>query len=143
MSARDLERAYRRARYRLELADGPLELTIGEHSTELSRLLEHHGARAAAFVTACNPGSLGVDAATNQAAQAALLSAAARLGHPTLPGAATDPEGAWPDEEGVLVLGIDAAAATMLARRFGQNALVWMNVAGIPELVWVDRPPPH
>ena len=141
MTARDLERAYRRARYRLMLADGPFELSVGTYSKALSELLEHHGVRTAALVTACNPGSRQVDAVANQAAQAALLSAAARLGHATLPGVAVDPDGDWPDEESVLVLGIDAAAATVLARRFGQNALVWINSTGVPELVWVDRPP--
>ena len=140
MTAADLERAYRRALYRLELPDGPLDLSIGTHSEQVAALLKDRGVRTAAYLTACNPGSREVDPATNQAAQAALLEAAARLGHTTLPGIAIDPDGTWPDEESVLVLGIDAAAATVLARRFGQHALVWINTSGTPELVWVDRP---
>ena len=141
MTAADLERVYRRACYRLELPHDPLDFSIGAHNDALCDLLEDQGVRTAAFLTACNPGSRQRDTATNQAAQAALLEAAARLGHPTLPGVAIDPEGVWPDEESALVLGIDAAGATLLARRFGQRALVWINTGGIPELVWVDRPP--
>jgi hypothetical protein len=136
----DLDRAYRRALYRLELPDGPLDLNIGSYSAALCTLLETSGVRTAAFLTACNPGSRALDTAANHAAQAALLDAAAQLGHTSLPGVAIDPEGIWPDEESVLILGIDAAAATVLARRFGQNALVWINASGTPELVWVDRP---
>lgn len=142
MTTEDLERAYRRAVYRLELPDGPLELRIDTYCEPLRALLDASGVRTAAFLTACNPGSDATDPASNQAAQAALLEAAARLGHTTLPGAAVDPDGQWPDEESALVLGIDAAAATMLARRFGQNALVWINASATPELVWVERQAP-
>lgn len=142
MSDDDLDRVYRRAVYRLELGSGPLHIGIGVYSEPLALLLQAQGVRTAAFLTACNPGSREIDPADNQAAQAALLEAAARLGHSTLPGVAVDPDGAWPDEESVLILGIDAATATMLARRFGQNALVWINASATPELVWVDRPAP-
>jgi hypothetical protein len=141
MSTREeLERAYRRTVYRIGLQDRTLDLTIDQHSDAAVQLLESSGVRSAAFLTACNPGSRRLDAATNQAAQAALLDAATRLGHATLPGVALDPDDEWPDEESVLVLGIDAAAATVLARRFGQYALLWLNASGTPELVWIDQP---
>lgn len=140
MSRAELDRAYRRAIYRLEVPDGLVDLRIDTYSEPMRVLLDTHGVRTAAFLTACNPGSEREDPAANQAAQAALLDAASRLGHTTLPGVAVDPDGQWPDEESVLVIGIDAAEATMLARRFGQNALVWINAGATPELVWVDRP---
>lgn len=132
-----LDRAYRRAIYRVQLADRPLDLRIGEPSAELARLLGSYRAHGAAFLTACNPGSQPADPLANQAAQAALLDAAARLRCPTLPGLAIDPDGRWPDEESVLVLGLDAATATSLAHRFGQNALVWIGADAEPELIWV------
>lgn len=139
---RELDRAYRQAVYRLELPHGPLDLRIGEPSPHLRALLQSAGVSTAAFLTACNPASLPQDQAANQAAQASLLEAAARLGHTTLPGVALDPNGAWPAEESVLVLGISTTAAVTLARRFGQNALVWVDSEGTPELVWAtDRPP--
>lgn len=138
MTTPELHRAYRRARYRLALPQGPLDFTIGTCSSGLRTLLDAAGVGTAAFLTACNPGSRPLDPATNRAAQAALLEDAARLGHATLPGVAVDPHGVWPDEESVLVLGIDAADATALAWRFGQNALVWINAGGLPELVWVN-----
>lgn len=133
-----LERAYRRARYRVELDDGPLELRVSEPNAELAALLASRGVRGAAFLTACNPGSRRLDEAANRAAQAALLEALTARGHPTLPAVAVDPDGRWPDEESVLVLGIEAAAAAALARRFGQNAMLWIDARGVPELVWVD-----
>jgi hypothetical protein len=136
----DLERAYRRAVYCIEHADAALELAVDRPSGALARLLAAHGVASAAFLTACNPGSLPTDPAVNRAAQAALVEAAAQLGHPTLPGVAVDPHGDWPDEDSVLVLGIDAAAAIRLARRFGQNALVWIEADATPRLVWVNGP---
>ncbi|HEX7035647.1 MAG TPA: DUF3293 domain-containing protein [Pseudomonadales bacterium] len=134
----DLDRAYRRAVYRLELPAGPIDLAIGRPSAPLARLLREHRARSAAFLTAWNPGSVLTDPEVNRAAQTALVESAARLGHPTLPGVAVDPDGTWPDEESVLVLGIDLAAARDLAGRFGQNALVWIGADAIPTLVWVN-----
>lgn len=134
----DLERAYRRAVYRLELPAGPLDLVIDRASAPLARVLREHRARSAAFLTAWNPGSVLTAPAVNRAAQTALVEAAHRLGHPTLPGVAVDPDGAWPDEESVLVLGIDLDAARRLARRFGQNALVWIGADATPTLVWVN-----
>lgn len=135
----DLDRAYRRARYRVELPSGTIEMRLDEHDPGLAELLQNANAERAAFLTACNPGSLRQPPAGNQAAQAALLDELARRGIATVPGVAVDPDGAWPDEESVLALGIDLSAATTLARRFGQNALVWIDAAAVPALVWVSE----
>lgn len=134
----DLERAYRRAVYRLELPAGRLDLTIDQPNAALARLLHEQRVSSAAFLTAWNPASVLTDPAANRAAQAALVAAVAELGHSMLPGVAVDPDGAWPDEDSVLVLGIDRDAARHLAQRFGQNALVWIGADAIPTLVWVD-----
>ncbi|KGM33054.1 hypothetical protein P409_17950 [Inquilinus limosus MP06] len=34
-------------------------------------------------------------------------------------------DGAWPPEQGLLVLGLPVAEFTVLAEEFGQNAIVW------------------
>ena len=139
-SARKLDRAYRRAIYRVELQTGSLDFAVSVASEGLCRLLRSHGAETAAFLTACNPGSRPRAAAANETAHAALLAALSPLGHTVLPGVALDPDGIWPAEPSLLVLGIGRADATATARLFRQNALVWMDAGGTPELVWAVPP---
>ena len=47
----------------------------------------------------------------------------------------------WPDEESCFVPGISVAEAQVLARRYGQNAIVCGGADGVPELVWTGPPP--
>ncbi|MFW6093012.1 MAG: DUF3293 domain-containing protein [Pseudomonadota bacterium] len=130
--------AYRSAVYRVHADGETVDFHIGRRSTRLAMLLEQHGARGAAFLTACNPGSTLLPEQENRAAHAALL---ARLGdRPYLPGIALDPAGHWPGEISVLVPGLEADEARALAAGFRQNALVWIHRDGTPELMIVAVP---
>ena len=125
--------AYEQALYALEA--GPV-LRIGAHSPDLDRLLEAHGAASAAFVTAANPRGEAGAASANEAAMAALR---ASLAWRSLPGEGRDPAGRWSAEPSVLVLGISRAEAEALGRRFEQNAIVFVEKGGAPELVLLRK----
>lgn len=131
-----LEAAYRRARYRVDDGAGTIELRIDVASSAAADLLERHGVSGAALVTGCNPGSQLASATDNDRAQRALEAAVAAERLPWLPGAGLDPDGIWPEEPGLLVLGIGRCRAAALARRFGQAAFVWLGADGVPLLVW-------
>jgi hypothetical protein len=143
---KSLDVAYRRARYRLPgftaqqqgAAEPVLDLWIGRAEPRLRRLLSEHGAPHAALLTACNPRSVATSRVDNAAAMRALASAVRGAGYPSVESLATDPVGRWPDEPGLLIFGIGRDAALALARRFDQNALVWIDGAATPELLWVD-----
>jgi putative PIN family toxin of toxin-antitoxin system len=129
----ELIQAYERASYAL---DSGVVLRIGVRDPDLDRLLEAHGATTAAFVTAANPRGEARPRAENEAAMAALR---ASLAQPWLPGEGRDPEGRWSAEPSVLVLGIARADAEALGRRLEQNAIVFVERGGAPELVLLRR----
>lgn len=137
MTDGNLDAAYRQAVYRVILGGSPLDLRVDQACGGVRALLTERGVDTAAFVTACNPGSRRLDRAANRAARTALEDAVAAMGCSALPGVAIDPEGRWPDEESLLLPGVDFESACSLARRFGQNALVWIGPEAVPELVWV------
>ena len=120
--------AYECALYAVE--GGPV-LRIGEPSAALDRLLKVHGAATAAFVTAANPRGEARSHAANEAAMAALKPA---LAWPWLPAEGRDAGGRW-RETSVLLLGISRAEAAALGRRLEQNAIVFAERGGVPELV--------
>lgn len=112
--------------------DPPLLLKIGEENDDAKILLASFGVSTAAFVTAWNPKSEVLSEDENDARQAELL---------------REIEAGWLNylvgygerdnwlEYSYLVLGISRDAATTLAERFEQNAFVWLDEQGIPELV--------
>lgn len=125
--------AYERALYAL---DSGVVLRIGVRDPGLDRLLEAHGARTAAFVTAANPRGEVRPPAENEAAMRALRTSLALR---SLPGEGRDPQGRWAPEPSLLVLGIARQEAEALGRRLEQNAIVFVERGGAPELVLLRR----
>jgi glycine/D-amino acid oxidase-like deaminating enzyme len=123
--------AYRKARY-VVLPD--IVFHVGEASAPLDALLDDVRANCAAFVTAANPRSQPRSKEENAAALAELDRQVAAAGHDSVPGEGREPDGTWA-EPSRLVLGIDRAAAEALGRRFGQNAIVFIEKGRAPELV--------
>lgn len=129
----DLIAAYGAALY--VVGEGPV-LRIGERNAELESLLAPRAAASAAFITAANPRGEQRSRAENDAAMAALRSS---LAWPYLDGEGRDPEGRWPAEPSVLVLGIGRAEAEALGRRLEKNAIVFVEKGRAPELVLLAR----
>ncbi|MEO0345143.1 MAG: DUF3293 domain-containing protein [Pseudomonadota bacterium] len=132
---RALEAAYRAAIYRVR-TDPPIDLSIGSNSAALAALLRWAGVSQAAIVTAYNPGSDRQSGDANAAADRALRAGLEERGFDLRDTVATDPSNEWPDEPGVLVLGLDVEDARVLGRAFGQNAIVAVDNAGTVSLIW-------
>ena len=113
-----------------------LVLHVGEPSAALDELLESHGERTAAFVTAANPGSKPRPKAENQAANQKLLESQRLLSRTCLEGEGRAPDRSWA-ERSFLVLGIPLAEAEALGRSYGQNAIVFCEKGRPPELVLI------
>jgi len=114
----ELIAAYENADY-VVFADPELVLKIGEPSRRLDALLEKEGASTAAFLTA---------------ALAKLDQVIAAAGYPWRAGEGREPGGSWV-EPSRLVIGIYRDNAQVLGRIFGQNAIVFVEKGGAPELV--------
>lgn len=128
-----LNDAYRQARYRV-LAEPPFVLHIDQHSPELAAWHADYGVTQSAFLTAANPGSRLLQKDENLTRHEHLMSSVD--GFPTTKGRGEDPQGHWPDEASLLVGGISLSDARELARRFGQNALLYAGPDARPGLVW-------
>lgn len=125
--------AYEAAHY---VVHGRFTLRIGRRCAALDALLEAHGAAAAAFVTAANPRGERLTPEQNAAAAAALE---ASVVQPFLRGEGRDPAGSWPAEPSLLIIGIARGEAEALARAWRQNALVFVERGGAPELVLLAK----
>ena len=136
----DLAAAYRAARYVVDAPGGPLALSVGQPCAGVDALMRAAGCRSAAFITAWNPWSRLTPDASNAAAQQALESELHALGCRLLPGEGHDAAGAWPSERSVLALGLGAVQGLDLARRWGQNAFVWIEAPGAPCTLVFTRP---
>jgi len=132
----NLDSAYRNTDYVVLLDEGELVVHIDEPAPALMSLLAQQHTMSAAFLTAANPHSNPTDDAANAAAHDELL--AALSGHPRLDTEHRDPQGRWPVERGVLVLGTTLDEACSVGRRFRQNAVVFVADDTVPQLIWLD-----
>lgn len=131
----ELLAAYQSTRFRVDDAGHDFVLTIGEISPPLLDLYREHGCSCAAFVTAWNPFSQPTCEDDNRTAQAELERTLVELRAPLLLGHGESLEDDWPPEPSILALGIDKDRAVELGKRFRQNAIVWCDASGLPELV--------
>ena len=130
----DLIVAYLGAEY-VVFGEPELVLRIGEASEALDELLDAQGANTAAYVTAANPRGRLAGPTENLLATTALLGAQRDAGYACFAGEGRDPQGEWPAEPSVLVVGIARAEAEVLGRSYEQNAIVFVERGKAPELV--------
>ena len=132
--APELLEAYRAAVY-VVYGSPPIEFRIGEPSDVLDALLRIQKASSAAFVSSADVE--GVVTPENQRRMKEFLLRGNLAGTPykVHQGEARDPAGKWDAEPSLLVMGIPRAEAEALGRRLAQNAIVWIEPGGAPELV--------
>ena len=127
--------AYAATHYVVNGIEPGFVLHAGQPSAELKALHEQTGVACSAFLTAWNPGSRRRANEINQAAQSELEATLRASAFPLFAGVAVDPTRNWPEEQSVLVLGIDRERAEQLGRHHGQNAILWMGADAVPEVV--------
>src|SRR3569623_1590709 len=131
--------AYRATDYVLFVGDGhDVTLNIGRHNPDFDRVLDRRNAATAVVVTAHNPRSIVLSDAENRARHAALTALLAAGGHDNALGEGRDPTGAWKAELECVVFGIPVETGLELARRFAQNAIVFVTKGGVPELAYPE-----
>ena len=113
----------------------PFTLKIGEPCPALLQLFDKTNALCATFITAYNPFSEALPEYKNKERQAALEDDLKKRSLQFIDGIGQHPSGDWPGEPSVLVLDLDLAAATTLAKHYDQNAFVWCGRDGVPQLV--------
>ena len=115
-------------------ADPPFTLRIGEISDPLRNLHRLHGGPSA-IITAFNPYSKALSEEENLARQELLLADLLAASYQVIPGIGLHPSNRWPGEPSLLAIGIHAAEAGELGKKYEQNAIVYNDAHGLPELL--------
>ncbi len=139
MDREDLIDAYLRTTYLAHLPSGDEAIYVGEPPPAgLVSLLDEHGAQEWAFITAANPGSELLCVEDNLAQNSALRAEFMRRGVPWFPGEGIGDDPSWPPEPSFLVIGLSPVEAGLLAREFGQLAIVTGTATTPAELLLCD-----
>lgn len=109
-------------------------IKFGLVSPRLDALLERPGATRATVVTAFNPRSRVLPPAVNAVRHQSLVRLLEQRGLPFLLGEGRDPSGRWLAETECVVFGTSLAEGLELARRFDQNAIVFIERGTAPRL---------
>jgi hypothetical protein len=129
-----LIQAFREIHYQVHGAE-PFTLRMDEHSAALAAAHKRFRSDCCAFITACNPFSEGVDAASNAQLHADLGLELARRSLAHIEGIGQHPSNQWPGDASYLVFGLKLEAAKTLGRALKQNAIVWSDADAVPRLI--------
>jgi len=130
-----LREAYQSSVYQFDADGRTYTLRVGEQNAAIATLFKNHDVSGATFITAHNPASLQLGSVHNELADRALRQDLRGLAKVVFPGEGGDPGGLWPPEQSLLAAGIDRSEAEMLARRYGQYAVLWVDAEGHVSLV--------
>ena len=131
-----LQQAYLATHYIVD-TEPPFVLIIGKVNAALASLYTGRGVNCCAYLTAHNPHSQRLSAEANTLHQQALIYDIQNTGLEMIEGRGQHPDGAWPAEPSILVLGMNRDLACELGRKYAQNAIVLCGPAALPELVWL------
>ena len=139
VNAAELARAYAAADYAVRLDGDILGLRVGVRASDLEAYCP---AGCYVFITAWNPASQPTCDRRNQAADASLVTQLHATGAQRHPAWAQDPGGQW-REPGWLLADLDASTTELLARQFGQAAvLAWRRGEPVRLRMLLPRPCP-
>ena len=109
-------------------------LHVGVASPRVDALLDRHDATHATVVTAFNPRSRVLPPEANKARHQSLVRLLEERGLTFLLGEGRDPGGQWVAETECIVFDISLAEGLEIARRFEQNAVVFIERGKAPRL---------
>jgi hypothetical protein len=127
---KELITAYHQTTYRV--IEPLIDLRIGQYSSELRKLLEVHGCKTWAFITAFNPLSQPTGLKENQNQNMKLQEYISK--YPVYRGLGIPDAPNWQPEESFLVIGIPVEDAIELGKKYRQNAIVCGTKGGVAKL---------
>ena len=134
MIPESLVAAYKAAHY-VVFGEPDIVLKVDEPNTHLDALLVAKRASCAAFISAANPHGEPRSLVRNVIAFHALKILVRKSRYLCFEGEGRDPDGVWRPEGSVLVLDMPRTEAEALGHRFEQNAIVYVEKGGAPELL--------
>lgn len=135
-----LQAAYLRTAYWIFPDGRDFEVSVGRNAVALDRWLGENRWNCWAFIGAYNPGARLLSGRMNRNRHRALVAHLAHQGREWFPAVAVPNGGSWPSEPSVFVPNIAIVEARRIARRFGQNALIFGRRSEAPRLLWCRHP---
>ncbi|MBR9920566.1 MAG: DUF3293 domain-containing protein [Bacteroidetes bacterium] len=126
---------YKNTTYQLYKPD--ISLRIGQHSPNLDAFLRSKDVTSFVFITAWNPGSVRLSPNENAERQLKLFQELMDAGFHPLPGAGVPDDDSWQEEKSFLVPGMDKESGIHYAKKVEQKAIVYGEIGGEPELIFV------
>lgn len=133
---RRLVEAYLRTSYAIALSPDP-PVRIGEANPLFEAWLDKQSVASYAFITAWNPRSVLLDPEENERRNDLLEEDLKPLCRFVGLGFGFGDNGHWTGEESCIAFGIAAEEVIRLGRKYDQNAIVWWEKGGLPELWWL------
>ncbi len=133
---RRLVEAYLQTSYAVMLMALP-PIRIGEANPAIEQWLEEQQYSTYAFITAWNPGSVLLSYDENMDRLDQLDDELKEVCPRVYWGMGVGDSGEWAGEVSCLALGISAEDAVRLGKKYEQNAIVWWEKGGVPELWWL------
>lgn len=127
--------AYRNTNYCVRDTGQEFVLRIGVESNDIRKLLSAHAATVAVFITAWNPFGNVLDNAANDDANLILKKDLEVMTGIVLAGYGCSPNERW-REDSFLAVPVSRKAAIGLCGKYKQNAVVFIEADGVPELIW-------
>lgn len=126
-------KAYRDAIYMVDSAP-PIEFNVDVRSAPLEKLLKTRNADTAAWITAYNPYGKKQTLETNKTLQKNLLEIVGNKELGYITGRGMSSEDGEDREEGLLLFNLLRNEAIEIGNLVNQNAIIWIDVDGIPML---------
>ncbi|GAB4497192.1 MAG: hypothetical protein OHK0019_30340 [Saprospiraceae bacterium] len=113
-------------------------IKIGHKNEALEKWLEKRRLKTYVFITAWNPRSKLASDKENSLKNRKLKIELEKVSFGVLPGLGEAEDGDWPAEESFWALDISPNDAIYLGKKYEQNAIVWWEKGGLPELWWLS-----
>jgi hypothetical protein len=127
--------AYKRTEFIVDLPDRQTVIWHGKRNDVIEQILSEHTAKTGAFITAHNPRSQRLSDGENYERHRLLIADVEKQGFTYLTGRGVGEDHSWPTEESVFVIGATRDQATALGTKYGQLAIVWVELGRAPEVV--------
>lgn len=125
---------YRESHYHIAGAQ-PALLLLDTYSANLAAIHQRAGVTHSVFITACNPRSAPLDAATNAQRQDLLAQTLQQHRVAFIDAWGEHPSNGWPKEPSFLALGLSLEMAKIVGRHFDQNAILYSGEEAVMRLV--------
>ncbi len=135
MIPEELITAYREAKYVVLIDDNEVVFRVGKSCDPINQLLKDQSSKTAFFITAHNPKGEVMTEDKNKNLHEDLLQDMRSRSLSFFEGYGTDDEEKWGREKSLLILGISKNDADKMAKKYQQNAYIWIEENQNTELV--------